>query len=457
MELIHILVFSLLAIPYQLLNAGWRRWAILLMSLVALGWFFSESTTDTTFLLIIATLGLVSIVWMLIVQEWKFEDYISLFLLAGMGFAAVIFFWQPVYLAGFSLLLVSIAALSGSAIFPNVRSKTTATMFVVGLIVVLFVLKFEPTALVSQQLTARHAITGVGTTPLIWLGISYLAFRLIGVLLDYQAGRLRLEDQSLRGFVSYALFFPAYTAGPIDRADRFSKDWASLHTDWADLSEGVSRIMVGVLKKFVIADTLALASLNATLAEQTTHAAGLWVMLYLYTFQIFFDFSGYSDVAIGIGRLYGIKLPENFDRPYLQPNIQVFWQRWHMTLSTWFRVYYFNPLSRTLIRSKTKFPQWVNIMIAQVTTMLLIGLWHGVTLNFVFWGLWHGVGLYVFKLISDNTRTWHRRVTQKLWVKHLFYGLSVFLTFHFVLLGWIFFALPELSMSLSIFQRLFGI
>lgn len=128
-----------------------------------------------------------------------------------------------------------------------------------------------------------------------------------------------------------------------------------------------------------------------------------------------------------------------------------------MTLSTWFRVYYFNPISRTLIRSKVKFPQWANVMIAQMTTMLLIGLWHGVTINFVLWGLWHGAGLFAFKLISDNTRSWHRHVTENVWIKRGFYGVSVFLTFHFVVLGWVFFALPDPSASLSVFQRLFGV
>lgn len=457
MELIHILIFSILAIPYRWLSDEQRRWAVMLLSLIALGWFFADSGTNSAFLLVIATLGLVTAVWMLITHEWTTQDSVSLVLVAGAGLIAAIYFWQPVYLAGFSVVLISSVALSGNSFATQLRSKSTAILLVVAIVLLLFVLKFSPSALLSAQIIDGHGVTSFGTTPLVWIGISYLAFRLIGVLMDYQAGRLRLEDYSLRGFVSYALFFPAYTAGPIDRADRFGKDWKSLDTTAEDLLNGIMRIFMGILKKFIIADTLALASLNLSLADQTSQTTGLWVMLYLYAFQIFFDFSGYSDVAIGIGRLYGIKLPENFDRPYTQPNIQAFWNRWHMTLSTWFRVYYFNPISRTLIRSKVKFPQWANVMIAQMTTMLLIGLWHGVTINFVLWGLWHGAGLFAFKLISDNTRSWHRHVTENVWIKRGFYGVSVFLTFHFVVLGWVFFALPDPSASLSVFQRLFGV
>jgi len=197
--------------------------------------------------------------------------------------------------------------------------------------------------------------------------------------------------------------------------------------------------------------------MSPALIDQTETTLGLWVLLYLYAFQIYFDFSGYSDVAIGLGRLYGITLPENFDRPYIQPNVQQFWQRWHMTLSTWFRVYYFTPFSRLLIRSSYRPPQFVIILLSQVTTMALIGLWHGITVNFFLWGVWHGVGLFLHKMLADNTRGWHKRVTATVWPRRIIYVGSVFVTFHFVAIGWVFFALPGPEDSLTILTRLFGV
>jgi D-alanyl-lipoteichoic acid acyltransferase DltB (MBOAT superfamily) len=194
--------------------------------------------------------------------------------------------------------------------------------------------------------------------------------------------------------------------------------------------------------------------MNPTLIDRTTSAPGLWLVLYLYTFQIFLDFSGYSDVAIGLGRLYGITLPENFDRPYLQPNIQQFWQRWHMTLSGWFRAYYFLPLSRALIRRHLS-PNLI-VFVAQLSTMFLIGMWHGVTVNFALWGLWHGIGLFLFKLLADHTRGWTMRVNERPWLHRFVYAGSVFATFHFVALGWVFFALPRPEDSLNMLARLFG-
>ena len=121
-----------------------------------------------------------------------------------------------------------------------------------------------------------------------------------------------------------------------------------------------------------------------------------------YAFRLFFDFSGYSDIAIGIGILYGIQLPENFDRPYLRPSLASFWQSWHITLSNWVRFYVFSPLSRALLMRKVS--PLAAVFVAQLATMVIIGLWHGVQWTFVVWGIWHGVGLFIHKMWSDRTR-----------------------------------------------------
>ena len=288
-----------------------------------------------------------------------------------------------------------------------------------------------------------------------WLGFSYIAFRLIHTLRERQSGRL--PAVTLQEYLIYMLFFPAFTAGPIDRIERFVKD---LRAPWqpnaADMGEGGKRLLLGLFKKFALADALALIALSAQTALQVQSAAWMWLLLYAYTFEIFFDFSGYTDIAIGLGRWLGIRLPENFNHPYLKPNLTQFWNNWHITLTMWFRTYFFNPVTRALRGAKNPLAiPWV-IFITQVSTMLLIGLWHGMTLNFICWGLWHGLGLFVQNRWTEFIRPRaagledHPRLQKGLNV------LSTIFTFHYVALGWVWFALPSLGISLHVFARLFG-
>jgi D-alanyl-lipoteichoic acid acyltransferase DltB (MBOAT superfamily) len=206
-----------------------------------------------------------------------------------------------------------------------------------------------------------------------------------------------------------------------------------------------------------VADGLALAALNATNAAQVQSTGWTWVLLYAYSLQIFFDFSGYTDIAIGLGRLLGIALPENFNAPYLKPNLTQFWNNWHMTLTQWFRAYYFNPLTRWLRTGGRKLSAAAIIFVTQITTFVLIGLWHGITWNFVLWGAWHGVGLFVQNRYSEWVRPHLPDLSARPALKQ---GLAVFgglLTFHYVALGWVWFALPSAGLSWQVFLKLFGV
>ncbi|MBZ0300057.1 MAG: hypothetical protein K8J31_09965 [Anaerolineae bacterium] len=327
------------------------------------------------------------------------------------------------------------------------------------LIALLVMIKYEPLTIgLSSVLRSWRGqdVTLAASTDWSWLGFSYVAFRLIHTLRDRQTGQL--PPVSLREYVTYVIFFPAYTAGPIDRAERFAIDYRALPAlTAARLTEGLGRIVVGIMKKFVLADTLALLSLDATRAAQVTSAGGLWLLLYVYAFRLFFDFSGYTDIAIGIGILYGVQLPENFDRPYLRNNIAAFWQSWHMTLSGWVRFYIFSPLSRWLLSKPKRPPLILILLIGHLTTMIVIGLWHGISGPFVLWGAWHGLGLFVHKVWSDRTRKAYLRLRQRPRLRQAWTVLGVALTFHFVLLGWVWFALPDLESALSVFRRLFGL
>ncbi|MCC7449870.1 MAG: MBOAT family protein [Anaerolineae bacterium] len=366
-----------------------------------------------------------------------------------------------------SLLDVGIALIGTGAVLVTLAPLVTdrqrsITILILLVIVVFVVLKSEPLAVgFSAWLRSRtgRPLYLASVTDVQWLGFSYVAFRLIHTLRDRQTGKL--PALSLREYMTYLIFFPAYTAGPIDRAERFVKDYRALSTG-AVLTpsrtvEGVSRIFIGVFKKFVIADSLARFALSVQLAHDAQTAVGMWILLYAYAIRLWLDFSGYSDIAIGLGRLFGINLPENFDRPYLKSNITTFWQSWHMTLSAWARFYVFTPLSRYLMGQPRKPSAAMVVLITQVATMVVIGLWHGVTLNFVIWGVWHGIGLWVHKLYTDRTRVFYQELKDKppIYQRALSIGATL-LTFHFVALGWVWFALPDVATSLYVLRRLFG-
>jgi D-alanyl-lipoteichoic acid acyltransferase DltB (MBOAT superfamily) len=297
-----------------------------------------------------------------------------------------------------------------------------------------------------------------------WLGFSFLAFRLMHVLRDYQNGRL--PAYSLQSFASYALFFPSYVAGPIDRSQRWIGELGQTQATTglqapkeqaANTIAGLQRILIGAFKKFVLADSLALFALSPQNAAQTTSTGWMWVLLLGYTLRIYFDFSGYTDIAIGLGRLMGFHLPENFDRPYLKQSLTAFWNSWHMTLAQWFRAYVFNPLTRALRMRPRKLPTWLIILLGQTCTMILIGLWHGITWNFFVWGLWHGLGLFVNNRWSEWVRPrFADQAEGNLTAKVL--GWAGWLaTFLYVALSWVWFALPNPALAGQVFRKLLGL
>jgi D-alanyl-lipoteichoic acid acyltransferase DltB (MBOAT superfamily) len=209
-----------------------------------------------------------------------------------------------------------------------------------------------------------------------------------------------------------------------------------------------SRLFEGLFMKFVLADGLAFFALNAANADQIDSVMWMWVALVAFAFRIYFDFAGYTSIAIGLGLLFGVLLPENFERPYRKQNLTAFWNSWHITLAHWFRAYYFNPLTRWL-RTRNV-PVWVVILLAQLSTMALIGLWHGITWNFLAWGLWHGAGLFVHNQWASAMKA--RKLPEGAWVR---WG-STLLTFAFVALGWVWFALPQPADANRVFAVLFG-
>lgn len=359
------------------------------------------------------------------------------------------------------LVAVALTLLAGlGALAARLSTAATRALWLpVALLLVLFILlKTEAfAALISAGLRALGAqdLAQASASDVNWLGYSYLAFRLLAVLRDRMTGARTLRPYGLAEFVVFALFTPAFLSGPIDRADRFLKDWrAPWRPNVADLGESARRILIGLVKKLALADTLALVALNG---DNALHAHGLWMWLlvYAYALRIYFDFGGYSDIAIGIGRALGVRLPENFERPYLKPNLTQFWNSWHMSLSQWFRGYWFNPLTRAL-RLRDWQPMQI-VAVGQASTMMLIALWHGVTANFALWGAWHAVGLFVHNRFADALKARPQSgLLDPRWTK-LRHLVGVLITFHFVALGWVWFATPMPASALRVFGALLGV
>lgn len=331
---------------------------------------------------------------------------------------------------------------------------------VIGLLAIFIVLKspwltrqfFEITASLRGR---PFDVDPAKTLSIAWLGYSYVAFRLLHTLRDRQSGVL--PTVTLDEFVAYVIFFPSITAGPIDRLEHFVQDLRTpqplTNEDWLYAGQ---RLTVGLFKKFVLADGLAWLSITDALVGQTRSGGWLWLFLYAYTLRIYLDFSGYTDIAIGTARLMGIRLPENFAAPFLKSNLTQFWNSWHMTLTQWFRSYFFNPFTRLLRTGRRSLPTWLIILLTQITTMALIGLWHGITWNFLLWGLWHGLGLFVQNRWSDFVRTRFPNLGATDVSRKLLPVLGVFLTFNYFALGLVFFALSTPQLSIAALMKLFG-
>lgn len=347
-------------------------------------------------------------------------------------------------------VLVALALIGGLAVLAQYAPRPT---LFIGLLMIFIFLKFEPLTLqlsASLRTLSGQPTENASALDIRWLGFSYLAFRLLHVLRDRASGRL--PAMNLQEFVTYALFFPAFTSGPIDRAERFLKDLRGKGAISApEFVEGARRLLIGLFKKFALADTLALIALNDQNAAQINSPLWLWAVVYAYAWRLYFDFSGYTDMALGLARWLGVRLPENFERPYTKPNLTQFWNSWHITLAQWFRAYFFNPVTRAL-RSQPLAPA-VIIFLGQAGTMLLIALWHGITWNFAAWGAWHAVGLFIHNRWADYAKgRYPKLLSSKAW------GVAgTIFTFHFVALGWVWFALSDVSVAMIVLRKLFGL
>jgi alginate O-acetyltransferase complex protein AlgI len=268
------------------------------------------------------------------------------------------------------------------------------------------------------------------------VGISFYTFHTITYIVDSYRGVVR-PTKNLFEFAAYVSLFSQLVAGPIVRFRQIEEDLERIgHADrtrW--LSRGISIFVFGMVEKVILADALA-AVVDPALASYTTlSTAGAWLAILGYTFQLYFDFCGYSDMAVGLGLMFGLRIPWNFNSPYRALNPSDFWQRWHISLSSCLRDYLYIPLGGN---RGTEARIARNLML----TMLIGGLWHGASWTFVAWGAYHGAWLVLYRRTS---RQWDRipRV------------LSQSLTFLGVVIGWVFFRATDFSMVAGLLTRMF--
>jgi alginate O-acetyltransferase complex protein AlgI len=469
MSILQIGILALTAILLGRLRRG-RELSLLGVSAFVVYWLQPpQPYTSLVFWLPTATLVLVALSWALTAlpeaRSLK-KNWPALLTLAGVILMVDFNQWfgfEQLYMTTTPPVIYAIMALCVTVIFAYIfqkldsLQKQLSTVALLGIVAIFIFLKTP--ALANSFIGFVDSLRGqdpVANRPaLAWLGFSYIAFRLLHTLRDRQAGRLPVAG--LGEYITYVIFFPAFTAGPIDRLERFLPELRKpIKLDDQDWVESGRRFFIGLFKKFVLADALAVIALNDVLAGQVKSAGWMWLFLYAYSLRIFFDFSGYTDIAIGLARVMGIRLPENFTAPYRKPNLTQFWNSWHITLTQWFRMYFFNPLTRAL-RSGTSWSVPLILFVTQVSTMVLIGLWHGISWGFVLWGLWHGLGLFIQNRWSEFVRGRLPSWTGSRPGQIALQVLSVFLTFNFVSLGWLFFTLSSPQSAVRTLLALFGV
>jgi alginate O-acetyltransferase complex protein AlgI len=325
----------------------------------------------------------------------------------------------------------------------HIRRRFLVTLSVLLNIGLIASVKYMPFLLETY---AHFSSTPAKTWPWILpLGLSFYAFQSLTYTIDIY----RRDAQPTSNYLAYiasASFFPTTLAGPITRLSTLLPQWfKSEPLSAADGGKAFFLIGLGLIKKFLIADYLAENLVNRVFDLPKLYSGTEVLMgVYGYAFQLYYDFSGYTDIAIGSALLLAIKLPPNFNRPYAARNIADFWRRWHISFSNWLRDYFYFSLPG--LRSRWKVFTYLNL----VLTMTIGGLWHGASWTFVIWGVWHGAGLAA-------QRWWQVfRGNRKPSAHPMAKLLRALITFHFVLIGWIFFRAASVAGAREILGQIFS-
>jgi membrane protein involved in D-alanine export len=269
-----------------------------------------------------------------------------------------------------------------------------------------------------------------------FLGISYVTFKSIQILMDIRDGLLK-EIPVIR-FLRFLTFFPTISSGPIDRYRRFDKDVGNVPSsaEYRRLLEmGLHKVFLGFLYKYIIGYLVHKYWMGSPLLDANS-ISSIWLYMYGYSMYLFFDFAGYSNFAIGVSYLLGIRTPENFNKPFLSRNIKDFWNRWHMTLSFWFRDYVYMRFVYTAVKNKWLRNRYLISDIGLATNFLVMGFWHGFLPQYIIYGLYHATVFILFDKFERLNKKHHFWTKDNPWV----HGLSVVITFHVICFSFLIFS-----------------
>ncbi len=373
----------------------------------------------------------------------------NLFLLA----ASYYFYmsWKTEYAALIGLSTVSIYY--GAFRIDRSREQTTRKIWLAACLILNLgiLLLFKYMVFFSESLKAVLNPLGIPFDGATWdyllpVGISFYTFQSLSYAIDVYRGKIQPERSFVR-FALYVSFFPQLVAGPIERSTRLLPQFLVRHGfDAARMTDGLRLILWGFFKKVLIADRLAPLVDSIYSSPQSFDGGTLLVSTYAFTFQIFCDFSAYSDIAVGSALLLGFRLMNNFERPYFAVSVPDFWKRWHISLTSWFRDYLYIPLGGNRV-SRTRL--YVNILIV----FLISGLWHGAAWTFVAWGGVHGV----LMILSRVTTPLRERIAGRLGlsrIPRIHKLFRIFVTFHLVVLAWVFFRAQDISQAILILGKI---
>lgn len=385
--------------------------------------------SSTTFIFIFLTLLLILY---FPIKNIKYRNIILLI------FSLIFYSWgEPKYIF-LMLITVLIAYIFGLLIdkyrFEKRKSKLFLIISVVLILLNLFIFKY-----LDFSIGIFNSIfkTNIGLSKLVLpIGISFYTFQILSYVIDLYWGKVGVQKNYFR-LLLYVSFFPQLIAGPIVRYETVEKEISDRKTTLDGFINGFKRFIWGLAKKVIIANNVAIFC-DYIYNNYSSYGSNiLWVAAICYTLQIYFDFSGYSDMAIGLGKMFGFNFLENFNYPYIATSITDFWRRWHISLSSFFRDYVYIPLGGNRV-SKIKFIR--NIFIV----WLLTGIWHGASYNFILWGLYYAILLLIEKMVTGR------------YIEKLPKVLKILYSLFFITLGWVIFRVENINDLILVIKKMFS-
>ena len=333
------------------------------------------------------------------------------------------------------MLVVALVAYFGGIQIDRTKDKKVFVLCTILILLNLFVFKYLNFALDNiSALTGKEIAIREIALP---IGISFYTFQTLSYLIDLYKGKIGLQTK-FSNLLLYISFFPQLIAGPIVRYSTVEYEISSRKENFDEVEAGIKRFIIGLAKKVIIANNVAkFAEIVYSAPHGSYSSFVFWLASLAYTLEIYFDFSGYSDMAIGLGRVFGFHFLENFEHPYLSLSVTEFWRRWHISLSSWFRDYVYIPLGGSRVKASRHI---LNILIVWALT----GLWHGASWNFVLWGLYYALLLCLEKFV-------YGKYLEKL--PGIFRWIY---TFFIVNLGWVLFNLTDLNECIYAITMMFS-